>query len=69
MGLPFIVFAQTAIAIHPAKTALDNPALRQQLEALGLVGTLDNLHAKPTLPLHFCLPCPPFKTTIGPYHL
>jgi hypothetical protein len=38
----FEVFGEAAIAVEPRKGSFDHPAPRQQHEALGLVGTLDD---------------------------
>ena len=46
-GLVFKVFAQTTIPTEPAEAALDHPATRQDLEALGACGPAYDLQ-RPT---------------------
>ena len=38
------ILGQSAAASEPGEGAFDNPAARQDLEALGAIGTFDNLH-------------------------
>jgi len=38
------ILGQSAAASEPGEGAFDNPAARQDLEALGGIGTFDNLH-------------------------
>ncbi len=66
MSVAFIIFAQTAIPVHPAKTALNYPSLGQNLEAFDVIRPFDNLNRKTKLLLHPLLPFLARKATICP---
>ena len=42
LGEEFIILAESAVTVEPAKCALDDPAFGQDLEAFGRVATPDN---------------------------
>jgi hypothetical protein len=43
VGQVLVIFGEPAVAAEPPKGPLHNPPLRQELEALGALGPLDNL--------------------------
>lgn len=42
----FVILAQPALPANPAERTLDDPSMRQQLEAFDIIRTLDDLHAQ-----------------------
>ena len=64
MRVPFVVFAQAPVIVHPAKASLDNPALGQHLKARHAIAALHNLDGKAKLLLYLFLPRFSFKARI-----
>ena len=44
LRIELVVFAEPSVAAEPGERPLDDPAMRQDLEALGLVAPLDDFH-------------------------
>ena len=68
VSVALVVFAETAVVVHPAKGAFDNPALGQHLEALHSIAAFDDFNGKAELLLDSLLPRFPFKARISPHH-
>lgn len=66
--MAFVVFAQTAIVVHPAKAAFDDPAFGQYLEACHSITAFDNFNSKPKTFLDLVLPLFSLEAAVSPHY-